>query len=148
VTRTAITTLERELAEAALARPTGEYDPAMIAHSLALDLREIDDENYALELLERRALELINDVERSRAPRNDGQQVLFDEDAILQLGDGRSVRLGHIDDPTQLDRAHVVRTRQHAGQVVSYAAWTTSYIEWRGAMIETGLPLRDAIAEP
>jgi hypothetical protein len=139
---------ERELADAVLAGTTGEYEPAVLAGELAQRLRELGDADttYGLELLERRALELINAAERARAPRHDGQQMLFDDEAILQLGDGRSVRLGQLEDVAQLDRAHAVRTRQHAGQMVSQAAWVTSYVEWRRAMIDTGLPLREAIA--
>jgi hypothetical protein len=138
---------ERELAERVLAPLAGEYDPSIAAAELAVMLQELaeTDSTYGLELFGRRALALINEVERSLAPRHDGQQMLFDEAAILQLGDGRSVRLGHVDDPAQLDRAHAIRTRQHAGQVVAYAAWTTSYIDWREQMVSSGLPLRDAL---
>lgn len=138
---------ERELTDETLDSREGEYDSAVAAHDLALKLRDLgaDDSNYGLELYERRAMELINDAERRRAPQHNGQEMLFDEDAILRLGDGRSVRLGQVDDPTQLDRAHAVRTRQFAGQVTSHAAWTESYLKWREAMVATGRPLIEAV---
>jgi hypothetical protein len=141
------TTRERELALAVIDAQHGEYAPANVSHELAVVLRDLadDEPTYGLELFERRALELINAIERSLAPRHDGQLVIYEANAILQLGDGNSVKLGDLADPRQLDRAHAVRSRQHAGQVVAYAAWAASYIEWRQAMVDTGLPLREAI---
>jgi len=138
---------EYELANRLIDEKNDEYDRANLDDRLAGELRARSEPGYDDALYLERAIAINDAVERNRAPRHDGQRVLFDVDAVLALGDGRSVRLGAIRDRSQLDRAHATRTRQYHGQTVAYAAWTESYIAWGDAMDSTGLPLAQAIAD-